>query len=188
MAEELVADQKNSAGEWIKSFSIDKVLYRTLSGRRWKNMQTRCFNPKRYETYRDAECEFRDFPAFVDWSVTQIGYKNLDWHLDADALRDGVKIYSPSTCVFIPQALNKFFRDYRDKGLPVGVKPNGKKFQALCNDSSEKKVYIGTYPSPEEAFQAYKTFKEATARELASKYQHLVDPRVYEKLWNYEAQ
>ena len=50
------------------------------------------------------------------------------------------------------------------------------------------KTFIGIYATPEEAFYAYKQAKEAYIKEVASKWKHEIDTRVYEALMNYEVE
>ena len=69
--------------------------------------------------------------------------------------------------------------------LPIGVTEHGNNFRARCNIGSTTKT-IGTFTTPELAFNAYKTFKEAHIKELAEKYKDTIDPRAYHALLNYE--
>ena len=40
----------------------------------------------------------------------------------------------------------------------------------------------------EEAFDAYKTAKEAYIKEVADKWRDLIDPRVYKAMYNYKVE
>ena len=53
-------------------------------------------------------------------------------------------------------------------------------------DRDGKKRFLGCFNTPQEAFQAYKTFKEALIKEVANEYKEQLDSRVYEALMNYE--
>ena len=46
--------------------------------------------------------------------------------------------------------------------------------------------YIGSFDTPEEAFQAYKTAKEAYIKEVADKWRGQITEQVYEALINYK--
>ena len=73
-----------------------------------------------------------------------------------------------------------------DRGLlPIGVTKHGNNFQAQCKISGKGKA-LGTFTTPELAFNAYKTFKEPYIKELAEKYKDTIDPRAYQALMNYE--
>ena len=98
------------------------------------------------------------------------------------------KTYSETACVFVPQEINLFFIDRgNDRGeYPVGVsfhKRDGK-FQAQCTVNG-KQQYLGLYNTPEEAFTAYKPFKESLCKQLALKWQSEIDPRLFNAMMNW---
>lgn len=73
-----------------------------------------------------------------------------------------------------------------DRGtFPIGVSKDGKNYRAQCSYNGIRKN-IGTFTTPELAFNAYKTFKEAHIKELAEKYKTTIDQRAYLALMNYE--
>ena len=101
---------------------------------------------------------------------------NQPWEgnqLDKDLLGD--KLYSPETCVFIPQWLNKLFTDSgAARGeYPIGVSKNRRGFLALISIDGKNK-YIGHFETPQLARVAYATAKADYVR---SKY-HLLEPRL----------
>lgn len=156
-------------------------------------MNARC-NPtgnvqRKHKSYVGVSHEFKSFQHFADWASCQVGYDNDGFQLDKDILYKGCKVYSESTCVFIPQALNKFIVNAaaaRGK-YPVGVclHKRDKIFEAYCNDEDNNRVYLGRFCCPIEAFQAHKRFKESVAKILADKWKSQVDPRVYDALMNF---
>ena len=95
--------------------------------------------------------------------------------------------YIEDNCLFLPQSLNKLLtkRQLHRGGLPIGVTKSGKNFQAQCSYNGKVKA-LGTFTTPELAFNAYKTFKEAYIKELAEKYKDTIAPRAYQALLNYE--
>jgi uncharacterized iron-regulated protein len=48
-----------------------------------------------------------------------------------------------------------------------------------------KQVYLGNYNTVEEAFNAYKTAKEANILSMAEEYKDRISEKVYESLLNY---
>ena len=158
----------------------------------WQSMLNRCFSEKyqtRQPTYKGCNVSdnFLNYSFFYDWCQNQVGFGKVDdkgrsWCLDKDLLFVGNKTYSETTCVFVPQEINKFFNECGNtKGeYPVGVcfdKQNGK-FKASCAVNS-KQQHLGYFKTPQEAFAAYKPFKEALCKQLALKWQSEIDTRLF---------
>lgn len=80
-------------------------------------------------------------------------------HLDKDFFGDG-SIYSPSTCCFVEQWLNKLFTDRAALrgSYPIGVSEDGNKFQVQLMVNG-RKTYVGLFDTPEEASTAYQKAK-----------------------------
>ena len=145
----------------------------------WKDMLKRCYDDKekgKHNTYKNVACcnEWLLYENFYEWLHSQENFDkwlNGDkWALDKDILIKGNKIYSPETCCLVPQNVNKLFlkRDATRGDLPIGVKKCNKKFGAQCtNPFPDKHRHIGYYDTPEQAFQAYKEYKEAIIKQVA---------------------
>lgn len=158
----------------------------------WKDMLERCYSEnyhKKKPTYLGCTVSdnFKHYAYFFEWCQTQTGFNASGYTLDKDLIIKGNKIYSEDNCVFIPNELNMLLlKRQLDRGaLPIGVTKSGRNFQALCKINGVKK-YIGTFNTPELAFNAYKAFKESHIKELAEKYKGTIDQRAYQALLNYE--
>ena len=140
---------------------------------RWANMLRRAYCPKhlkRSPTYKDVTVcdEWLTFSVFKAWMAGQ------DWEgkvLDKDLLVQGNKEYGPDTCWFIPQSLNTLLVNCGGgKGsYPLGVSffaARGK-YVAQCRVGGKAR-YIGLFPTPEEASEAYKQFKSKLIRDIAA--------------------
>lgn len=148
----------------------------------WVNMLQRCYSPIRqarnpsYIGCHVAE-EWHRFSAFRAWMISQ------PWeggHLDKDILIPGNKYYSPETCVFIDQAVNKFLCDAGSiRGdWPIGVcwAKREKKFLArCCNPENGKHEFIGYFDCPDAAHEAWRRRKHHYACQYADKQS---DPRI----------
>ena len=164
--------------------------------RLWADMLNRSYDEKlhqRQPTYLNCETssEFMVLSKFRDWCQNQIGFNQPNFELDKDLLEKGNKEYHPDKCVFIPREINSSLRTRKKSrgALPVGVTlfKDGR-YVAAYNSSNGKKVYLGLYKTPEQAFQAYKQAKENHIKVLANKYRDQIDPRAYEALLNYKVE
>ena len=159
----------------------------------WYSMITRCYSEafhQRQPTYIDCYVsdDFKDYSKWREW-YDNYQYKQDDWHLDKDLLVKGNKVYSESTCVFIPQEINQALTKRaasRGKYIIGVCWCNTKKaFVAQVNKNKGRSEYLGSFNTEVEAFNAYKEAKEEYIKELADKYKDLLDPRAYEALYNY---
>ena len=165
----------------------------------WSGMLLRCTNVWwiRHPTYSGVACSenFKSYTYFCNWCDKQIGGNEKDkdgtsWQLDKDLLVRGNKLYSEDTCCFIPKRINLLLikRDKLRGNCLIGACYNNinKTFISQCNNGTGKQVYLGSFKTAQEAFLAYKTFKEALIKQVANEYKEMLDSRVYEALMNYE--
>jgi hypothetical protein len=144
-------------------------------------MLKRAYSPAyhaRFPTYIGVTVceEWHSFMAFRAWMEPQ------DWegkHLDKDIIAPGNKVYSPDTCVFVPQALNKLLTDCgAARGeWPIGVywEKSCKKFTAHITEGGKKR-HLGVFTCPHEAHMAWRKAKVRLVRETAREQD---DPRIY---------
>ena len=137
----------------------------------WLDMLRRCYS----ETYQNQHVKYKGcsvepgwfkFSSFKDWVLSNKEYAE-NKQLDKDLLVKGNKLYSPETCTFISQEINKFLTVNQTKksGLPVGVNKKSNRFQAVCNNPFTKKLeHLGYFSSAEEAHLAWKTKKQEIAK------------------------
>ena len=156
-------------------------------------MINRCYNEKelsRRPTYKDCHVseDWRYLSNFKEWCNNQIGFGDQGWHLDKDILLCGNRIYSEDTCVFVPARINTLLirRDKARGEHPIGVYWNKRscRFRATCNVVGVKN--LGEFGTAQEAYLAYKVYKEMIIKQVANKYKDQLDARAYEALMNYE--
>ena len=160
----------------------------------WCHMFERCYSDaykKKYPTYEGCEVSenFKSYEYFYEWCHKQVGF-NKEWHLDKDLLIKGNKVYSEDTCVFLPSEINSLLTKreaLRGKHL-IGVSwcKKANAFKASVNKNKGKQEHLGYFKTELEAFNAYKTAKEAFVKEQANKWKSQIDDRAYEALMNYE--
>ena len=51
---------------------------------------------------------------------------------------------------------------------------------------NKKQNFLGYYNTPEEAFQAYKQFKENYIKQVADEYKELIPEKLYNAMYEYE--
>lgn len=164
----------------------------------WHHMIQRCYSNKQQEkqpSYIGCKVDenwlyYSNFKAWYDSNYYEIDGQKKVSQLDKDILIKGNKIYSPKTCVFVPQFINKLFVkcDSARGLLPIGVchhKPTGK-YQVNYRDKNEKQTYIGLFNMVEDAFNAYKEYKEQFIKETANKYKEHIPINLYNAMMKYE--
>ena len=163
----------------------------------WQSMLQRCYCEKslsKYPSYNDCTVDekWHNFQNFAEWY-----YQNYveGYHLDKDILIKGNKIYSEETCCFVPLEINLIFPNHkRARGkYPIGVfkvqpkakfRVNKPYFKSLLS-SQGNRVELGNFDTVEEAFIAYKTYKEKHIKFMALTWKSKITEKVFNALNNY---
>ena len=153
----------------------------------WTGMMGRCYHDKeKYPAYCGVTtvCEqwhcFQNFAKWFDDNKYEVDGR---LHIDKDILYPNCKIYSPETCLLIPQRINMLFLNKPNKrGLPNGIsKSKSGKFAAVyCGK------HIGTYSTLESAYAAYAEEKEKKIKQVADEYRNIIPKKAYEALYAYK--
>ena len=160
----------------------------------WSSMLERCYSKsflEKWPTYIGCTVSdnFKYYHLFHAWCQIQVGFGKEGYHLDKDLLIKGNKLYSEDTCVFIPKSLNYILlKTAASRGLlPIGVSKHGKGYLATCRIYGKAKS-LGTFDTPELAFEVYKNFKEAHIKAQAEVYKHEIEPKAYQAFLNYKVE
>lgn len=160
----------------------------------WCDMLKRCYSDihkKKQPTYEGCKVSdnFKSFEYFYEWCNKQIGFGNEGFELDKDLLIKGNKIYSESTCVFLPSDINLLLtKSTASRGnhlIGVCWSNTHKAFVAQVNKSKGKRKHLGLFNTELEAFNAYKHTKEIFVKEQANNWKSQIDIRAYNALMNY---
>ena len=167
---------------------VDNKVYKI-----WTQMLKRCYDntyKSIYPTYKDctASEHFKSYSNFEQWCQNQIGFGNEGWHLDKDLLVKGNKVYSESTCVFLPKEINLIFGNKTKRGLyKTGVKLDTKYGKYSVRIRTHKgRVCFGGYTTELEAYNKYVEEKERHIKFVADQFKGLIDSRAYNALMNYK--
>ena len=154
----------------------------------WLGIKRRCYNSqdKYYYCYGQIGVkmcdEWLDFKAFKSWYFEN--YYSIDGEyiaIDKDIFGDG-KLYSPSTCCFVPFKINGMFV-HKHNGIMRGLQKKGSKYQVKArNTFTGENEYVGTFKNPEIAHMAYIGAKEAIIHAVAEEYKDKIPFKLYEKL------
>ena len=167
-----------------------KIVWQCPFYKTWVGMLNRCYSEKehqRHPTYVGCKVcdEWLVFSNFKRWMEQQ------DWqgkHLDKDLLVEGNKVYSPDTCIFVDQMVNKFINDRSNaRGeYMIGVTwyKRYNKFMAQCrNPLTGKRDYLGYFTNELQAHLAWKARKHELSVMLANS-EYCTDERLREVLLN----
>ena len=168
------------------------------SYRCWTDMLMRCYSAKYQEkhlTYNGCSvCDdwlcYSNFKKWYDNNYYEINNKTAQ--LDKDILIKGNKIYSPATCIFVPQFINKLFvKKQNSRGaFPIGVSYHkaSKKYEtklSIFKDGKSVRKHLGLFDTPEEAFNVYKQAKEDYIKKVADEYKDKIPTELYEAMYSY---
>lgn len=127
----------------------------------WRCMLQRCYDAScqaKHPTYIGCSVcdEWHLFSVFKEWYDAN----SVDgWQLDKDLLFVGNKVYSPDTCIFVPNRINSLMNNVAaSRGeYPIGVclKKSSGKFGASISSADGKRVHLGYFSSPEAAHLAW---------------------------------
>ena len=139
----------------------------------WASMIQRCYS-KKYQKIRptyvgcSVHKDWLNFQNFSEWF--EKNYKE-GWHLDKDIMVAGNKIYSESTCVFVPSQVNTMITSCNSviKTIPMCLRQSGKGFQVAISQRGKVRCF-GTYPTINEALASYRIEKSRIAKEAIHPY------------------
>lgn len=167
------------------------------SYRVWADMIKRCYDKVRYPKYENYDdcsvCnEWLCYANFEKWYNKN--HYNVDDEvmcIDKDILVKGNKIYSPDTCIFVPQRINKLFvKSTSARGeYPIGVSYNKalERFTASVKNGYGKTL-VTYHSTPEEAFYSYKEMKEEMIKKFADEYKDKIPQKLYDAMYAYKVE
>ena len=202
-----LSDIHNHRMPQVKSYNIDNQKCYRL----WSTLINRAvYHSNGHKIYKETSIcdEWRVYDNFKKWY--EENYYTLpsgeSVQLDKDILVKHNTVYSPSTCIFVPQTINGLLTN-RAKAtiakrvyskntspisfdmLPIGVTwcNDKKKYRASINYHGKVKN-LGRFNTVEEAFNVYKIAKEQYIKDVANEYKQYIPNKLYEVLINYKVE
>jgi hypothetical protein len=151
----------------------------------WKNLLARCYSDKyRYlhKTYEDCYmCDdwlnFQNHAAWYYENWYDVGEGRM--HIDKDILIKGNKLYSPETCLIVPQRVNMMFMTKgRKDDLPTGITKNTSGTYVSCYNGKR----YGTFKTLEEAVKEHDKQKRIHIKKVVEEYGNKLPPQIQEIL------
>ena len=175
-------------GEYT-NFTSNDIRYRE-----WSGMLRRCYSKEylsKKPSYKGCEVceEWKNYQNFAKWF--DLNYYEIEGErmcLDKDILVKHNKIYSPDNCIIVPNCINCLFtKSNKSRGkYPIGVNSrNGKTFYAVSSNGKKQNIRLGSFNNIEDAFTAYKMYRENIIKNIADEYKDLIPQRLYEALYKY---
>lgn len=159
----------------------------------WQMILKKCFDKDykaKHPTYKSVTMceEWKRFSIFKKWFDENYvdGYD-----LDKDLLSEnGNKVYSPSTCCFIPHNINVLLcsKKLGKDGLPRGIRKESKSYTVrVCLHKGER-LRFGKISSLEEAVSLYNEIKRDNMLSVAKEYYNkgLISERILNGIKNYD--
>ena len=197
---------KNTTYGQVKSGEISNPLHKSVLGvgfegvgkynfkdflkiqKLWFAMLTRCYS-ERYQitqsSYKDVTVceEWHNFQNFAKWAEENWKpYMDKSWQLDKDVICKDCRVYSSSTCAFLPAEINGLFVA-RTTDVGYRMTPQGNYMVRMSKTTG--RVCYGRYASIEEASNVYKTEKEKYVKEVADKWRDKIDFKAYESMYKW---
>ena len=167
----------------------------------WYSMINRCYNKDFHnieKTYKDCSVcnEWLCYENFEKWyNENYYEIDGEDMHLDKDIIIKGNKVYSPETCCFVPQRINKLFiKNDKNRGESViGTTLFKGKYVVQCSlinpeTGKYKNEYLGLYETQEKGFEIYKYYKERNIKQVADYFKRQIPSELYNALYRYEVE
>lgn len=172
-----------------KTFGVAKKDIKTEKGDKcyttWRDMLRRCYDKKYHikkPTYKDIKVckKWLTFSNFKKWFDKNYRFdleeKGIKLQLDKDLLKENSKIYSPKTCVFIPDRVNSFIRDIQTRenntsgytGLSYDKKTS-KWYVRITDFYTHKNISLGLFENKNMAVKAYEKARKLKA-EIVKEY------------------
>jgi hypothetical protein len=185
-------------GEGKYKCSKDKVDTKEYSV--WHGIIERCYSEEKQKekcksyigcTVCDEWLNFQKFSEWYEENYYEVDNEKMT--VDKDIIYKNNKIYSPETCIIVPENINKLFiKGASRRGeYPIGVSITNNRLRARLKkiiDGKCKEVHIGYFDTVEQAFNAYKREKEKHIKQVADEYKDKIPKKLYDAMYAYKVE
>ena len=153
----------------------------------WGDMIKRCYDEKQLKrrpsyigvTVCDEWLCYANFKEWYDKNIYEI--KDERMQLDKDILIKGNKVYSPETCIFVPQRINTLFREFNNNEFPTLEERSNGSFAIRVRMNGKSKRISG-FETKEKAEECYLKEKRQIIKEIAEEYKDKIPNKLYNRL------
>lgn len=162
----------------------DENLVKTEAYKCWSSMIMRCYD-KNFQSKQPhyvgvtVDKEWHNFQKFAEWFYkNKPSNPNIEYELDKDILSRDKKIYSPSTCIFLPKEINRMIAGLSTISN-ISMNKQGKYRLYVFSE------YKGVYDTLEECVSKKQEIIKDKIQYLIKKYNYSQKDIVYEYLNNH---
>lgn len=154
----------------------------------WHSMLNRCYGKRSYyNSYKEITvCDewlcYANFKKWFDKNYYKV--KNERMEIDKDIILKNNKIYSPNTCIFVPQKINNLFISINKKKAIYKNKSNTYYYYKR-DRKRQKNILVNNFKTYEEAYKDYKKQKEINIKKTINEYKNLLPLNIFNILNNY---
>ena len=176
----------------VGKYNTGNAKQRTPEEYVWRGMFERCYGEKYKEKHPSyygivTVCEeWHNFQNFAEWyntNIYQVGTERM--HLDKDILVSENTIYSPETCLIVPQSINELFhvsgRKTVDTDLPYTIRRTTKGKYSVTYKSKS----LGIYDTVDDCITVYIEAKRKDIKEKVEIMKNELPNKVKEALLNW---
>lgn len=154
----------------------------------WKSMLQRCYDAKELQKHpsyeKNSVCEswhsLSNFKLWFDQNYVE------GFQLDKDILTPFTNVYSPETCWFIPQNLNKLLAIKKCPNKLKGVYLDGKSYSVVIGAGERgKTTFKKGFTSEEDAYDFYVTNKRDFLIRTLEENKEFLDKEKYYKCYKF---
>ena len=182
MSKKLVAGVGINDSTFTTQAIIEGKSYKHRAYDAWREMLRRCYDVSihfQYPQYKNVKVceEWLSFTSFYNWWKNN--YKE-GYQLDKDLLISNNKMYSPESCIYVPNWLNNFLSNCQN--VNCSFITSIQKYRVQISVKGKQK-FIGNFLDKQEAILAWRSAKLETLDEFYDVCQS-IHPLLYQSLRN----